>query len=143
MSADMPPSLYKSCTATDDDTAVITLTAPSAAFLGRARRAGVLDRQPEGAERSTRPTRSAAPTSPTFDGTFGTEHPIGTGPFKFDSWSRRRQAHAVRNDDYWGDKALLDKLIFKPIADGAARRRRSRPARSRATTWSTRPTSPA
>ena len=27
----------------------------------------------------------------------------------------------VRNDDYWGDKAKLDKLIFRPIADNAAR----------------------
>ncbi len=27
----------------------------------------------------------------------------------------------VRNDDYWGDKAKIDKLIFRPIADNAAR----------------------
>ena len=27
----------------------------------------------------------------------------------------------VRNEDYWGDKALLDKLIIRPIADPAAR----------------------
>jgi peptide/nickel transport system substrate-binding protein len=28
----------------------------------------------------------------------------------------------ARFDDYWGDKAKLDKVIFKPIADGPARR---------------------
>ena len=27
----------------------------------------------------------------------------------------------VRNDDYWGEKAKLEKLIFRPIADNAAR----------------------
>ncbi len=27
----------------------------------------------------------------------------------------------VRNDDYWGEKAKLDRLIFRPIADNAAR----------------------
>jgi peptide/nickel transport system substrate-binding protein len=28
----------------------------------------------------------------------------------------------ARFDDYWGDKSILDKVIFKPIADGPARR---------------------
>ena len=27
----------------------------------------------------------------------------------------------VRNDDYWGDKAKLERLIFRPISDNAAR----------------------
>src|SRR4029453_3243240 len=27
----------------------------------------------------------------------------------------------ARNDDYWGDKAKLDKVIFRPISDNAAR----------------------
>ena len=57
----------------------------------------------------------------TSTGTFGTEHPIGTGPFKFDSWVRNEKLTLVKNDDYWGDKAHLDTLIFRPIADNAAR----------------------
>ena len=57
----------------------------------------------------------------TSTGTFGTEHPIGTGPFKFDSWTRNEKLTLVKNDDYWGDKAHLDTLIFRPIADNAAR----------------------
>jgi peptide/nickel transport system substrate-binding protein len=54
-------------------------------------------------------------------GTYGTEHPTGTGPFKFESWTREDRLVLVRNDDYWGEKAKLDKLIFRPIADNAAR----------------------
>ena len=42
-------SLYKSCEATDENTVVLNLTKPSATII-RALAAGVLDRQPEGAE---------------------------------------------------------------------------------------------
>jgi peptide/nickel transport system substrate-binding protein len=54
-------------------------------------------------------------------GSFGTEHPVGTGPFKFESWTRGDRLVLARNDDYWGEKAKLDKVIFRPIADNAAR----------------------
>ena len=54
-------------------------------------------------------------------GSFGTEHPIGTGPFKFDSWTRGDRLVIAKNDDYWGDKANLDEVIFRPIPDNAAR----------------------
>ena len=45
---------------------------------------------------------------------YALEHPVGTGPFKFDSWDRGNgEVTIVRNDDYWGDKALLDEIIFR------------------------------
>ena len=43
-------SLYQSCEATDANTAVLTLTKPSATVHSGALAAGLLDRQPEGAE---------------------------------------------------------------------------------------------
>lgn len=46
---------------------------------------------------------------------------IGTGPFKFDSWQVGDRLTIVRNDDYWGANALLRRVIFRPIADNAAR----------------------
>ncbi len=54
-------------------------------------------------------------------GTYSTEHPTGTGPFKFESWTPGEQLTLVRNDDYWGDPAKLEKIIFQPISDNAAR----------------------
>jgi peptide/nickel transport system substrate-binding protein len=55
-------------------------------------------------------------------GTFGTEVTQGgTGPFILDSYTPDEEATLVRNEDYWGDKALLDRLIIRPIADPAAR----------------------
>jgi peptide/nickel transport system substrate-binding protein len=43
--------------------------------------------------------------------------PLGTGPFKFQSWNRGDSMTLVRNDDYWGTKALLQKVVFKYITD--------------------------
>jgi peptide/nickel transport system substrate-binding protein len=55
-------------------------------------------------------------------GTFGTEvSQAGTGPFMLESYTPDEEATLVRNEDYWGEPALLDQLIIRPIADPAAR----------------------
>jgi len=54
-------------------------------------------------------------------GTYGTAHPTGTGPFMFKSWRPGRQLVLVRNPRYWGNKAKLDRLIFRPVVDSLAR----------------------
>jgi oligopeptide transport system substrate-binding protein len=42
------------------------------------------------------------------------EAPIGNGPFKIDGkWEHKQQIKLVRNPDFKGDKAYLDKLTFK------------------------------
>jgi peptide/nickel transport system substrate-binding protein len=116
------PSLYKSCEAKDDATAVITLTAPSAAFLSGLAVSAFVIASPDALTKYEADKVGGTDDAPTFDGTFGTEHPIGTGPFKFESWTPGDKLTIVRNDGYWGTKAILDKVIFKPIADGPARR---------------------
>jgi peptide/nickel transport system substrate-binding protein len=54
-------------------------------------------------------------------GTYATAHPTGTGPFRFKSWRPSRQVVLVRNPRYWGKKARLDRLVFRPIVDALAR----------------------
>ncbi|HVF21292.1 MAG TPA: ABC transporter substrate-binding protein [Mycobacteriales bacterium] len=117
-----PPSLYKSCEAKDAGTAVINLTAPSASFLAGLALPAFSIASPKALTEFNADKVSGTGDAPKFDGTFGTEHPVGTGPFKFSSWVLKDKLELVRNDDYWGEKAKLDKLIFKPIADGPARR---------------------
>ncbi|MGH3736664.1 MAG: peptide ABC transporter substrate-binding protein [Micromonosporaceae bacterium] len=47
--------------------------------------------------------------------------PIGNGPFKIDGkWQHKREIKTVRNDDYKGEKAKLDKLTFKIFKDDGA-----------------------
>jgi peptide/nickel transport system substrate-binding protein len=121
-SEDLSPSLYKSCTTPDPMTAVITLTKPSASMLAALTQQAFSIASPEAlqqynADQGTLDEETGfRPT-----GTFGTEHPIGTGAYKFESWTREDRLVLTRNDDYWGEKAKLEEVIIRPIADNAAR----------------------
>jgi len=42
---------------------------------------------------------------------------IGTGPFKLVDYEKDKQAVLVRNDEYWGNKPKVDKVIWKTIPD--------------------------
>ena len=43
--------------------------------------------------------------------------PIGTGPFKFDSYNPGQNVTISKFDGYWGTKASIDKAVFKICAD--------------------------
>lgn len=43
--------------------------------------------------------------------------PVGTGPFKYVSRSIGENVILEKNADYWGDKAHLDEVVFKVVAD--------------------------
>lgn len=49
------------------------------------------------------------------------ENPVGTGPFIFESWSRGEKLSLVRNDDYWGDNAYLDRINFLIVPEDSTR----------------------
>ena len=48
------------------------------------------------------------------------EKPIGTGPFKFDSWAKGTSIKLVKSDHYWGAPVFLDKVEFRIVPDAAA-----------------------
>ncbi|MDX1805485.1 MAG: glutathione ABC transporter substrate-binding protein [Paenisporosarcina sp.] len=48
-------------------------------------------------------------------------HPVGTGPFIFDSWKSGQQITLNRNEDYWGEKVKIDSVEFKVIPEDATR----------------------
>ena len=114
-------SLFASCEAIDETTVKLNFTRPSASVLGALTLAPFAIASPKAlteykADAGTTDDTGFHPT-----GTFGTEHPVGTGPFKLESWTRGDKLILTRNDDYWGEKAKLDKLIIRPISDNAAR----------------------
>ncbi len=47
--------------------------------------------------------------------------PIGTGPYKLESWTRGDSIVFKRNDNYWGEKAKVETLVFRWATEGAAR----------------------
>lgn len=49
------------------------------------------------------------------------EKPIGTGPYKLDNWDRGTSIIFKRNDEYWGEKAKTETLVFRWATEGAAR----------------------
>src|ERR671915_321689 len=121
-SEDLSPSLFKSCTTPDPMTAVITLTKPSASMLAALTQQAFSIASPD-ALRQYNADEGTLDEEVGFrpTGTFGTEHPIGTGPFEFVSWTREDRLVLRRYEDYWGEKAKVDELIIRPIADNAAR----------------------
>ncbi len=46
--------------------------------------------------------------------------PVGTGPFMFSDWVQGDRVELVRNPDYWGKPAQLEKATFKFISDPTA-----------------------
>ncbi|MGH7331688.1 MAG: ABC transporter substrate-binding protein [Candidatus Rokuibacteriota bacterium] len=49
------------------------------------------------------------------------EHPVGTGPFEFVERVRGQKIVLKRNENHWGTKAHLDRVIFRPLPEAAAR----------------------
>lgn len=47
-----------------------------------------------------------------------TQHPIGSGPFKFVSAETDREVIVERNNDYWGEKPKLPRVRFAVVPDG-------------------------
>jgi peptide/nickel transport system substrate-binding protein len=46
-----------------------------------------------------------------------TQHPIGSGPFKFVSAETDREVVLERNNEYWGEKAKIARLRFAVVPD--------------------------
>ena len=49
------------------------------------------------------------------------EGPVGTGPFKYETWNRGQDIVMVRNDNYWGDVPQLDSVTFRFIPEEGSR----------------------
>jgi peptide/nickel transport system substrate-binding protein len=43
--------------------------------------------------------------------------PVGTGPYKFVKWTTGREIVLERNDDYWGKKPYVNRIVFRIITD--------------------------
>ena len=122
--ADTPdvPSIYNSCEATDELTAVISLNRVSSRFPAALTLPSFSMQSPEALQQYDADNLSGNEEAFEYS-EYGLEHPTGTGPFKFESWDRSNgEVTLVRNQDYWGDPALLDEIIFRTIPDGNARR---------------------
>ncbi len=107
-------NLIESVEATDEFTVTITLTEPSPTFLFGITLPTFAIVSPAVLEETQADDPAAS--------TFGTDVTAGgTGPFTLESYTPEEEATLARNEDYWGEPALLDRVIIRPIADPAAR----------------------
>ncbi len=115
-------ALYRGCKTAGPYSVKIILSRRSSSFLGALALANFgiasptalvkykADAGTVGADGQFRPT-----------GTFATQNPIGTGPYKLQSWKIGDKLVLVRNDKYWGPKAKTKTVILRPISDTTAR----------------------
>lgn len=100
--------LFKEIAAIDPMTVQFTMCAPDPAFPSKAAF-----------------TSFAIQPSEYLESTGGTgellEHPIGTGPYMVDHWSRGEELVYAKNPNYWGEPAFADTLVFRWQSESAAR----------------------
>ncbi|MBP9501305.1 MAG: hypothetical protein KBF17_04005 [Candidatus Promineofilum sp.] len=100
--------LFKEIAAIDPLTVQFTMCAPDPAFPSKVAF-----------------TSFAIQPSEYLESTGGTgellEHPVGTGPYMVDHWSRGEELVFTKNPNYWGDPAFADTLVFRWQSESAAR----------------------
>jgi peptide/nickel transport system substrate-binding protein len=115
-------SLYKGCKARGKYSVSLLLTRPSSSFLAAMATPMFGIASPTALKKYDADSGTVDATGvfhPT--GSFATQHPVGSGPFMFKSWTVGSKLELVPNPYYWGPKPKLKRLIFVPIGDTAAR----------------------
>lgn len=113
-------AVYKSCEATNPAEAKVTLAKPFATFISALSLPAFSMQSPTAMEKYNADNTTGDAKDPRFS-EYATKHPTGTGPFMLDKWDRGQKLTLKPYKDYWGEKAKLDKVIIKPMADGKAR----------------------
>lgn len=92
--------------AIDDRTVTFTLKKPSAVFLTNL---------------AMFPASIVSPTAVKKLGKQFAVQPVGTGPFRFDSWTRDQELSILAFDQHWRGRPKLDRVIFVPVIESAVR----------------------
>ena len=56
-----------------------------------------------------------------YDGQKMSQHPVGVGPFKLTEWVKGERIVLERNDDYWGKKPTVKKVVYQIVPETATR----------------------
>jgi peptide/nickel transport system substrate-binding protein len=49
------------------------------------------------------------------------QHPVGAGPYVMSEWVKGDRFVMVRNENYWGEKPTVEKIIWKVVPEAATR----------------------
>jgi peptide/nickel transport system substrate-binding protein len=111
------PSLYAGCDVKGDSTIDLKLTRPSSKMpdiLGLASWAMQSPTAQQKYDANNVQVKGEGFAYPAY----ATAHPTGSGPFKFAGYDRTNNTITlVRNDQYWGAKPKISKIVFKIYKD--------------------------
>lgn len=117
-----PDAIYNSCSAPDATTAVIKLNRNKGSLPAAFGLTAFSISSPTALKQWNADKVEQSGEAFTYS-EYATLHPTGTGPFKFESFDRTAGTITmVRNPDYWGGAAKIEKLIFRVIPDENARK---------------------
>ncbi|WP_245573950.1 ABC transporter substrate-binding protein [Amycolatopsis nigrescens] len=112
--------VYKNCEAPDAGTAVLNLNKAKGAFPAAFTLPSFSISSPEALKKYN--ADQVVQSGGSFQYSEYVKHPTGTGPFKFEGYDQAKgEVTLTRNEESF-DKAKLEKLIFKIIADENARK---------------------
>ncbi|HWS35831.1 MAG TPA: ABC transporter substrate-binding protein [Actinoplanes sp.] len=121
-SAELPESLFKSCTAKDAATVDLAFTRVSSKIPSALMLPSFAIHSPAALKQYNASNVTGSADDIKYP-EYATAHPTGTGPFKFKAWDLPNKSLTLeRNDDYYGDKAKLKTVIFRTISDENARK---------------------
>lgn len=116
------PSLYDSCEAPDPTTAVVKLTRATSKFPDLLGLDPFMIQSPTALEKYQANNVRAEGDSFVYS-EYAKSHPTGTGPFTFESYDQGNGTiRLTRNDEYWGEKAKIQNLVFRVIPDETVRK---------------------
>jgi peptide/nickel transport system substrate-binding protein len=119
-----PEANYKSCTAKDENTAVIEVKKPSANLPGGFSLNALAIHSPKAIkeyEKQDATAKGDAITYPEYSQKAGTV--AGTGPYKIKNWNKgNKEVTLERFDDYWGDKAKVKNIVIRTLDTEEGRR---------------------
>lgn len=114
-------AVYKSCTADSEFEATVELNQPFAGFIPALSLPAFAMQSPTALEEFGADEIGGTEEAPSLS-EYGSGHPTGTGPYKFDEWSPGEELTLSAYDDYWGEGGQVTQIIFRTIDDPTARR---------------------
>jgi peptide/nickel transport system substrate-binding protein len=121
-SADLPPSLFKSCTVKDASTVDVAITKVTSKFPAALALPSFSMQSPKALQQFNADKASGTADNVTYP-EYAMGHPSGTGPYQFVKWDRTANVvELTRFDGYHGKKAKIKDLFFQTISDLEARK---------------------
>lgn len=114
--------LFQGCTTQGEDTVQLKISRPTSKFPALLGLSSFAMQSPTALDKYKANDIQAQGDGFAYP-SYSQSHPTGTGPFTFQSYDvANKTVTLVRNDNYWGTKATIKKLVFSIIPDQTARK---------------------